>query len=77
MEFNDSLVTVFRSRTEPLVEVVRNALLAEGIPCTVHNEHQSGFAGILEVKLLVAKADAERARAVIDHHHAQGEDPVA
>jgi hypothetical protein len=49
-------------------EVLKAMLEAEGIPAQVEGEHQGGFTGVLQSRLLVRAQDAERAREFLAQH---------
>ena len=65
----DKLVSVYRSSNPALAEILRNALIAEGIPCEITGELQGGLTGVLnEVRLLVRAGDEDRAKKFIEEH---------
>ncbi len=65
----DKLVSVFRTPKSFQAEIVRNALIAEGIDCEVVGDHQGGYSGVLnEVRLLVRAEDVQRAKTFIEEH---------
>jgi hypothetical protein len=76
------LVTVFTATNEVEAEIIKNALVAEGIRTLVEGPHQAGEVGVLGigVKVQVAPADAERAREIVEEGQrrlaaeAEGED---
>lgn len=58
-------------------EIVRNALRTEGMRCELDSQSQGGFVELVEIKVLVSAADADRARRLIAHHryvHGGGSD---
>lgn len=59
------VVTVCTTRNAIEAEMVRNLLEAEGIKATVVGASQAGFAGILEIPVVVQAADAERAAKLV------------
>ncbi|HEX5442613.1 MAG TPA: site-2 protease family protein [Pirellulales bacterium] len=64
----DRPVVAYATTNLSEAEIVKNALMAEGIRCSLDAENQGGFAGVLAVKVLVRAWDEERARNVIDQH---------
>ncbi|MCA9000206.1 MAG: DUF2007 domain-containing protein [Planctomycetaceae bacterium] len=68
MNDNERLVSVYRSSDVGRAEVIRAALIGEGIECAIENEHQAGLTGVTEVRLHVSEGDAERAREFIRSH---------
>jgi len=71
MSENEELVEVFSSTSTGEAELLRGHLEAEGIPATVDGASQGGFAGVLEVRVLVRALDSVRARAIIEEHEIQ------
>jgi hypothetical protein len=74
------LVTVYTVGNPVEAEIVKNALVAEGIPAFVENELQAGEAGLtgIEIEILVAAENADRARKFIkahEHRHKHGHHP--
>jgi hypothetical protein len=65
------LVTVYTTNNSVEAEVVKNFLEAEGIEAQVAGESQAGFAGVLDVPVLVPAADVDRARELIAVHEQQ------
>lgn len=61
-------VAVYTTNDLLEAEIVRNALKAEGMRCEMDGESQGGFVELVEIKLLVRAADADRARGLIEHH---------
>ena len=59
-------VTVYTVNNPAEAEMVRNALLAEGIASEISGEDQAGLVGVLRIDILVKAIDLDRARAVID-----------
>jgi hypothetical protein len=49
-------------------EVLKNVLAGAGIKCDVNGENQSGFAGVIEVQLVVRAWDEARARHLLASH---------
>jgi hypothetical protein len=64
----EELVSVCSVNDPAKAEIIKNALVAEGIPCRLGGEHQAGLAGIFQIDVLVRAADADRARAIIQSH---------
>jgi hypothetical protein len=61
-------VEVYRTNNPAEAKVIKTALDGEGIRCLVTGEMQGGFVGVTsEVTVVVAAADADRARKVIEH----------
>jgi Putative prokaryotic signal transducing protein len=68
-------VTVYEASNSVEAEIVRNALLDEGVKCFMAGENQaagSGLAGI-PVTIQVAAVDADRAREFIRAHEERRE----
>ncbi len=61
-------VKVYTVKNANQAEIVKNFLEREGIFCAIEGEGQVGLAGILDIRLLVRAADAERARQLIKEH---------
>ena len=70
----DDLISVCTFSDPGKAEIIKNALLEEGIRCGLGGEHQAGFAGIFAIDVLVRAADAERARALIQAHSQRTDD---
>lgn len=68
MSDDEELVEVFSTTSSGEAELLRVHLESEGIPATVDGASQGGFAGVLEVRVLVRSLDAIRARAIIEEH---------
>jgi hypothetical protein len=68
------LVAVYAAKSANQAEIVKNFLQSEGIFCSVEGEGQVGFAGLLDIKVLVRAPDAERARKLIAEHEDAGDD---
>lgn len=64
----DEPVVVYSSPNEAEAEIVKNALTAEGIRCSLAGKSQGGFAGLFAVNILVRAWDEDRARQVIGRH---------
>ena len=63
-----SPVIVYTTNDLLAAEVVQNALRAEGIPCELGGAGQAGLSGIMEIELLVAAENADRATKLIAQH---------
>jgi Putative prokaryotic signal transducing protein len=60
-------VTVFTTNDPTVAEMIRNALLEEGIRAEVSGERQGGFSGVLpEVEIIVRAIDADRALQIVE-----------
>ena len=66
----DELVALCTYRDETHAEIARNALENEGIWSAIEGEHQGGLPGVMNARLMVRAADAERARRFIEQHEA-------
>lgn len=65
----DKLASVYRTANPAQAEILRNALLAQGIPCEISGELQGGLTGVLnEIRLLVRAEDEQQARAFLEDH---------
>ncbi len=62
---SEDLVTVYTVNSDVEAEIIRNALMAEGIACEIGGETQAGLAGVLEIDILTHASDADRARKVL------------
>lgn len=67
METND-LVTVYTLNDPNKAEIIKHALMAEGIACELEGESQAGFTGLFEIEVVVKAIDADRARKIIESH---------
>jgi hypothetical protein len=67
MDANE-LVSVYTLSDPGTAEIIKNALIGEGIRCELGGEGQAGFTGLFEISVLVRATDAERARAIIESH---------
>ncbi len=67
---HDDLVTVYEVPDAPEAEIIKNALIAEGIPCVLGGEEQASVAALpgTVVQVQVPAADAVRARAFLESH---------
>ena len=68
------LVSVYTLKSAANAEIIKNALEAEGIPCSLDNESQAGLTGIFDISVLVRATDEARARELIEAHEALHED---
>lgn len=68
------LVTVYTVSNAIEAEIIKNALVAEGIPCMIEGEHQAGDAGLIgiSIKLQVPSDQADAAREFIAAHEHKG-----
>ena len=60
--YDGQLVTLTKVRNAQVAELISNALDAKGIPCYLDGEHQGGFAGVLEIGIVVRESDLEAAQ---------------
>jgi len=51
--------------------IMRNALVEQGIPCELENDHQAGLTGVLAIRLLVPEDRLVEARKFLDEHGAE------
>ena len=58
----DEPVTVYTVNNPYQAEIVKMALLGQGISCQLDGEGQAGLSDILEIGILVPATDADRAR---------------
>ncbi|QDT96621.1 DUF2007 domain-containing protein [Gimesia aquarii] len=63
---SEDLETVYYTPNVLEAEFLKMTLEGEGIRCLLENENQAGLAGVLEIKLDVASADADRAKEIIE-----------
>lgn len=68
------LVSIYQSSNPGEAEIIKSALLEEGIPCELGGESQAGFTGMFAIDVLVRAVDAERAREFIESHSGQADD---
>jgi putative signal transducing protein len=79
MDMQD-LVTVYTASNSPQAEIVKNFLVAEGIPCFIAGENQAAEAGLIgiAIQLQVPAAHADHARKLLasreSHRKAHGQD---
>jgi hypothetical protein len=66
----DDLTEVYSTNNANEAEIIRAALLAEGIPCQINGEGQAGLAGLgtMEISIDVRASDYDRARDFIEQH---------
>lgn len=62
------LVTAYTLNDPYKAEIIKNALLGEGIPCELDGEGQAGLSEVLDIGILVRAQDADRARGFIEQH---------
>jgi hypothetical protein len=59
--------------TNPLeAEMVCNMLHAEGIAAISGGDNQAGYAGVIEIPIMVRAEDADRARRILERHDQHG-----
>ena len=76
MDANEPVV-VHTTNSLSEAEILKNVLEGEGIECELDGENQGGFAGVLDVRILVRAWDEERARQVLaSHAHRHAVHPV-
>src|SRR5262249_47306954 len=70
------LVTAYTVSNAVEAEIIKNALIEEGIHCEIEGENQAGEAGLtgIEIKLQVPEADVARARDFIAHDDSLSDD---
>ena len=68
MSDEEHIVTVYTVRDEMKGEIIKNALEAEGIPCSLGGEHQAAMTGTFDIEILVRQQDEARAREIIESH---------
>jgi hypothetical protein len=61
-------VVVYTTTNLAEAEILKNVLEGEGIRCDLDGENQGGFAGVVDVRILVRAWDEERARQVLASH---------
>jgi hypothetical protein len=59
---NEDLITLCTVQTSTEAELIRNALKSVGIACEIGGESQGGFAGVLQIDVLIHESDADEAR---------------
>jgi len=62
------LVPIYSTTDPTLASILVNGLKDEGISATIEGGNQGGFAGVLDVRILVRAWDADRAAKVIREH---------
>ena len=67
----NELVTVYTVTNPVQGEIIKNALEDEQIQCALEGEAQAGLTGVLEIRVMVRAADAERAAELIREHEAR------
>ncbi len=68
-------VEVYSTNNANQAELIRAMLEGEGIRAAIEGENQAGLAGIgtMEIKIVVAAADHDRARTYIEDHLHEGD----
>lgn len=61
----EDLVEIDAVNEPTAAEIMKLALEAEGIPCTIGNLHQAGLTGILAVPVYVRREDVARAQEIL------------
>ena len=69
----DEPVTVYTVKNPFIAEIIKTALLSEGISCQLDGEGQAGLSDILAIGILVRARDADRAMKIIKHNEANHE----
>ncbi len=62
------IVPVYVTTNLAQAEIVKHALIAEGIQCELQRQTQGGFAEIVDVRVMVRAEDFDRARSAIENH---------
>ena len=67
---SEELTSVYSLDDPNKAEIIKHALLAEGIKCELGGEHQAGFTGMgsMTIEVLVRAIDADRATKIIESH---------
>jgi hypothetical protein len=65
---SEELVSVYTLNDPGKAEIIKNALVAEGIRCELGGEHQAGLTGLFEIDVLVREVDVDRALKFIESH---------
>ena len=67
---NDDLVTVYTVGNPVKAEIIKNALIAEGLHAFIEGENQAGESGLIgiEIKIQVPADEGMRARKFITAH---------
>ena len=73
----DEPVTVYTVNNPYEAEVIKTALLNEGISCQLDGEGQAGLSDILEIGVLVRARDADRALKFIQQSQVTPSDAVS
>jgi len=71
-----NLVSIFSTTDPTLAELLKQRLEVEGIDSQISGENQGGFAGVLNVRVLVRAADADRAVQFIRQQESRPEDEL-
>jgi hypothetical protein len=67
----DEPVTVYTVNNPYEAEIIKMALLGQGISCQLDGEGQAGLSDILEIGILVSARDADRAQKFIEQNEAK------
>ena len=67
----DEPVTVYTVNNPYEAEIIKMALLGQGISCQLDGEGQAGLSDILEIGILVSARDADRAQKLIEQNEAK------
>ncbi|WP_437187090.1 DUF2007 domain-containing protein [Planctomicrobium sp. SH668] len=65
---DERLVAIYKTPDVGRAEVIKSALQTIGIQCSIENENQGGFAGVLQCRLFVFESDEAQAREFIAEH---------
>jgi hypothetical protein len=63
-------VTIYTVSNPYEAEIIKVALLGQGIPCMIDGERQAGLSDILTIGILVPAKDADLARDIIEESEA-------
>ena len=64
----EDLVSVYTLNDPGKAEIIKNALVSEGIQCELGGEHQAALTGLFEIDVLVREVDVDRALKFIESH---------
>ena len=62
----DEPVVVYVTNDVTIAGIVKNALIAEGIPAEVDSQTQGGLVELVDVRVFVHAEDAQRAKTLIE-----------
>ena len=68
---NIDFVEVRTCQSHEEASVIKNALEEQGIACSLENDHQGGFTGVLAIRVLVPHDQEHAAKTYLDQHHAE------